>query len=73
MLVAMPEGKNPMTESEGSDYIVTNCARGKMIDHAAVEVYVRDFPPVLSDEPPSRGGNNRGPSPLEYILIALCA
>jgi uncharacterized OsmC-like protein len=59
--------------SEGSKHIVTNRARGKRIDHAAVEVYVRDFPPVISDEPPSRGGNNRGPSPLEYILIALNA
>ena len=69
----MPEGKQNMTESEGSEYVVTNRARGKMIDHAAVEVYVRDFPPAISDEPPSRGGKNRGPSPLEYILIALCA
>jgi uncharacterized OsmC-like protein len=36
-------------------------------------MHVRDFPPVISDEPPSRGGENRGPSPLEYILVALCA
>ena len=32
-----------MTESEGSKYIVTNRARGKMIDHAAVKVYVRNI------------------------------
>jgi hypothetical protein len=69
----MPKGEHNLMESEGSEYIVTNRARGKMIDHAAAEVYVRDFPPVISDEPPSRGGTNRGPSPLEYILIALCA
>lgn len=56
-----------------SKFLVTNRARGKMISHAATEVYVRDFPPVISDEPPSRGGENRGPSPLEYILVALCA
>jgi len=55
------------------DYIVTNRAHGKMLTHAAAEVFVRDFPPVISDEPPSRGGKNRGPSPLEYILVALCA
>jgi uncharacterized OsmC-like protein len=55
------------------DYIVTNRARGRMLTHAAAEVYVRDFPAVISDEPPSRGGENRAPSPLEYILIALCA
>jgi hypothetical protein len=55
------------------DYIVTNRARGKMLTYAAAEIHVRDFPPVISDEPPSRRGENRGPSPLEYILVALCA
>ncbi len=60
-----------MTETPA--YIVTNRARGKMLTHAAAEIYVRDFAPLISDEPPSRGGENRGPSPLEYILIALCA
>jgi uncharacterized OsmC-like protein len=60
-----------MTEKPA--YIVTNSARGKMISHAAAEVHVRNFDPVISDEPPSRGGDDRGPSPLEYILVALCA
>ena len=55
------------------DFIVVNRASGKMLTHAAAEIYVRDFPPVISDEPPSRGGENRGPTPLEYILVALCA
>jgi uncharacterized OsmC-like protein len=55
------------------DYIVTNRARGEMASHTAAEVFVRDFSPVISDEPPSRGGDNRGPSPLEYVLVALCA
>ncbi|MCQ3980785.1 MAG: hypothetical protein DPW09_45880 [Anaerolineae bacterium] len=59
--------------SDTPDYIVTNRARGKMLTRAAAEIYVRDFAPVISDEPPSRGGENRGPSPLEYILVALCA
>ncbi len=54
-------------------HIVVNRARGEMIDHAAARVYVRDFPPLLSDEPPSRGGQNRGQTPLELILAALCA
>ena len=54
-------------------YVVVNRASGKMLTHAASEIYVRDFPPVISDEPPSRGGDDRGPSPLEYILVALCA
>lgn len=52
---------------------VTNKAHGTMRDHTATAVYVRDFDPVISDEPPSRGGNNTGPSPLEYMLVALCA
>jgi uncharacterized OsmC-like protein len=55
------------------DFIVVNRASGKMLTHAAAEISVRDFPPVISDEPPSRGGENRGPTPLEYILVALCA
>ena len=55
------------------DYLVTNRASGRMLSHAAAEVQVRDFAPIISDEPPSRGGENRGPSPLEYVLVALCA
>ena len=55
------------------DFIVVNRASGKMLTHAAAEISVRDFSPVISDEPPSRGGENRGPTPLEYILVALCA
>jgi uncharacterized OsmC-like protein len=63
-----------MTEhSDIEKYRVVNRARGNMISHSAAEIFVRDFSPVVSDEPPSRGGDNRGPSPLEYILIALCA
>ena len=54
-------------------YIVTNRAHGKMLTAMASEVQVRDFPPVISDEPPSRGGEDRAPTPLEYILVALCA
>jgi uncharacterized OsmC-like protein len=55
------------------DDIVTNRASGRMIDHAACEIRVRDLEPVTSDEPPVRGGQNRGPSPLELVLCSLCA
>jgi hypothetical protein len=67
----MPEENKADQDLE--KYIVVNRARGKMLTHSASEIYVRDFPPVISDEPASRGGENRGPSPLEYILVALCA
>jgi putative redox protein len=55
------------------DDIVINSARGRMVDHAACEIQVRDLAPVKSDEPPARGGENRGPSPLELVLCSLCA
>jgi uncharacterized OsmC-like protein len=34
---------------------------------------VRDHAPIVADEPPARGGENRGPTPLEFVLVALCA
>lgn len=55
------------------DHIVVNRARGEMLTHSASKIHIRDLEPVISDEPPSRGGGNLGPSPLEYILAALCA
>jgi uncharacterized OsmC-like protein len=44
-----------------------------MLTRTATELRVRDLAPVLSDEPPARGGENRGPSPLELVLFSLCA
>ena len=52
---------------------VTNRVSGKMRDHASAEIHIRDFEPLISDEPPKRGGNDAGPTPLELILAALCA
>lgn len=52
---------------------VTNKARGKMRSHTATEIHIREFAPLLSDEPPQRGGTNSGPTPLEYMLAALVA
>ena len=54
-------------------YIVVNVARGEMLTPASTAVHVRELPALVSDEPPSRGGENRGPSPLELVLAALCA
>jgi uncharacterized OsmC-like protein len=53
--------------------IVVNRVRGRMLSRTATELRVRDLPPVTSDEPPARGGENRGPSPLELVLFSLCA
>ncbi len=55
------------------DSVVINRASGMMLTHSASKIQIRDLAPVISDEPPARGGENRGPSPLEYILAALCA
>ena len=58
---------------EAEEYVVTNRARGEMIDQTACAIHVRGFPPLISDEPPSRGGQDRGQSPLELLLASLCA
>ena len=55
------------------DYVVTNSASGTMLDHAGCAIRIREFPPLVSDEPPARGGQNRGPSPLELLLASLVA
>jgi uncharacterized OsmC-like protein len=59
--------------NELPEYVVVNRASGRMLTHSAAEVSVRNFPPLVSDEPPSRGGEDRGPTPLELVLVALCA
>ena len=55
-----------------NEHIVVNRASGRMLTHAASKIAVRGFT-VLSDEPPVRGGEDRAPTPLEYVLVALCA
>lgn len=66
-----------MPEIDGSkdpaDYIVVNRSRGRMLSHTSAEILVRDHAPIVTDEPPARGGEDRGPTPLEFVLVALCA
>jgi hypothetical protein len=64
----MPKAKN-----QANPELMTSRAQGIMLDHASSEMHVRTLPPLIADEKPSGGGQNRGPSPLEYILIGLCA
>jgi uncharacterized OsmC-like protein len=55
------------------EFIVTNHASGRMLTPSAAQITVRHHPPLVADEPPTRGGEDRGPTPLEYVLAALCA
>jgi uncharacterized OsmC-like protein len=55
------------------EHVVVNRARGEMLSGAASALRVREFEPLISDEPPARGGEDRGPSPLELVLASLCA
>ena len=43
---------------------------GKSVSETELVAKVRDFE-VVVDEPEEIGGTNKGPSPLEYLLIAL--
>jgi putative redox protein len=63
---------NTVSEPAPGD-VVVNRARGEMVSHTETAIHVREFAPVVSDEPPSRGGTDKGPSPLEYVLVSLCA
>jgi uncharacterized OsmC-like protein len=62
----------PKIETE-TEHVVVNRARGTMTSPTATALHVRDFPPLVSDEPPSRGGQDLGPTPLELLLESLCA
>ncbi len=53
--------------------LITSRVHGTMLDHSSSQMQVRELTPLIADEKPSAGGQNRGPSPLEYILVGLCA
>jgi len=60
-------------QSQVNPELRTSRVHGVMIDHSASEMQVRELPLIVSDEKPSGGGKNRGASPLEYVLVGLCA
>lgn len=62
-----------MTLRDTEQHVVVNHASGQMVGPMATALHLRDFPPLVSDEPPSRGGEDRGPTPLELLLASLCA
>jgi uncharacterized OsmC-like protein len=66
----MPKIEDPKSSA---DHIVVHHVRGRMLSRTSAEIVVRDHPPIVADEPPSRGGEDRGPTPLELVLVALCA
>lgn len=54
------------------EHVVVNHASGRWSGGMQTELAIRDFA-VLSDEPPSRGGADTGPTPLELLMGSLCA
>jgi uncharacterized OsmC-like protein len=62
-----------MEQNSLDRYLVVNRASGAMVSATAATVRIRHFPPLVADEPAARGGTDRGPTPLEYVLAALCA
>ena len=62
-----------MSIKHTEDHVVINRARGEARSRTATAVHMRHFPPLVSDEPPSRGGEDLGQTPLELLLASLCA
>jgi len=62
-----------MSVKRSEEHVVVNRARGQMRSATATALHMRDFPPLVSDEPPSRGGEDLGQTPLELLLASLCA
>jgi uncharacterized OsmC-like protein len=48
-------------------------ARARHLGRCRMEVRIRDFEPLASDEPPHHGGDDGGPTPLEYVTAGLAA
>ncbi|MDD2725456.1 MAG: OsmC family protein [Methylovulum sp.] len=46
-------------------------AKTRLLDGVRCAAEVRDFPPLIIDEPPELGGGDAGVNPVELILAAL--
>jgi len=62
----------PDDAADTAAFIVVHHVRGTMTSRTASTVAVRDFS-ILADEPVEREGTNKGPTPLELVLVSLCA
>jgi uncharacterized OsmC-like protein len=62
-----------MTIRDTEEHVVVNHVAGVMAGPMATALHIREFPPFVCDEPSSRGGDDRGPTPLELLLGSLCA
>jgi uncharacterized OsmC-like protein len=59
-----------MAESEATPDVKTTHVEVFSIDAVASRATARHFE-LISDEKPWNGGQDRGPSPLEYLLTSL--
>lgn len=59
------------TATENQPKIYTAHARGEWTGGFRSEMEVRQFDPIVMDEPPSLGGTDTGANPMEYLLSAL--
>ena len=46
-------------------------AQTALVDGVRCTASVRDFPPIIVDEPPDLGGGDKGANPVELVLVAL--
>lgn len=60
-----------MTRTE-DEHVVVNRAEGAWSAPMTTTLRARQFT-VTSDEPPARGGQDGGPTPLELLMASLCA
>lgn len=51
--------------------LITIETSGKWDGGLKNSVFIRDFSPIIVDEPKGLGGTDEGPNPIEYVLGAL--
>ncbi len=54
-----------------STHILNVAARSLWQSGLQTHSYIRDFTPLIMDEPAALGGEDQGPNPLEYLLASL--